>query len=347
MRLKGQEINRFLGSPDISVSAVLIYGPDLGLVRERGNLLQGKVVEDASDPFRISVFSASDLRQDPAKLADEAAAIAMLGGRRIVRIGDATDAVTKTFEAFLKDPIGDSVVLVEAGDLAARSSLRKLFEGAKNAAAVPCYEDEGQTLSAVILDSLGRYNLKITGPAQSFLAMALGADRMATRAEIEKLALYMADQGEGAEVSLEDAQAVIGDRDSMALDAIINAVASGDASRMNGGLQRAYISGTQPVQILRGLIRHFGRLQLCAAEVSDGRSADQAIAGLRPPVFFKHQASFRNQLGRWTLRRTNTALELLMDAETDCKTTGLPDRAICSRACLQLAVMAGARSARA
>lgn len=341
MRLRGREINSFLASADVPVCAVLIYGPDLGLVRERGNLLQGKIVEDANDPFRISAFSANDLRQDPALLMDEAGSVAMLGGRRVVRVRNAGDSQSKTFESFLEDPIGDSLVIVEAGDLPARSALRKLFESAKNAAAIPCYEDEGHTLETVIVETLGRHGLSADRHAIDFLAEVLGADRMATRGELEKLSLYMADQGEGAVVSLEDAQASIGDRGAMALDALINAVAGGETARMNAGLQTAYVGGSPPVQILRGLIRHFGRLQLCAAAVANGASADQAMSSLRPPVFFKYKASFQRQVGRWTLRRVNTALDLLMEAELQCKTTGMPDRAICSRACLQLAVMGG------
>lgn len=359
MRLRGREIETFLNSPEVPVSAVLIYGPDLGLVRERGSLLQGKVVEDASDPFRIAEFSAGELRQDPAKLADEVAAVAMLGGQRVVRLRDGSDAVTKVFEAFFNDPIGDALIILEAGDLPARSSLRKLFEGAGNAAALPCYEDEGQILEAVIAETLGRHGLKADPQARRFLSEALGTDRMVTRGELEKLALYMIDNGvdkgvddgvdqkpgqesgeeQTREISLEDAEAAIGDRGVMAIDTLINAVASGDTARMNEGLQTAYVAGAQPVQILRGLVRHYGRLQLVAAEMGEGRAADQAMTALRPPVFFKYQSSFRAQLQRWTLKRINTALALLMEAELHCKTTGYPDRTICSRACLRLAVM--------
>ncbi len=355
MRLRGREIETFLKSPEVPVSAVLIYGPDLGLVRERGNLLQSKVVEDASDPFRIAEFSAGELRQDPAKLVDEVGAVAMLGGRRVVRLRDGSDAVTKVFEAFFNDPAGDGLIILEAGDLPARSSLRKLFEGAGYAAALPCYEDEGQTLDAVIAETLGRHGLKVDPQARRFLSEALGTDRMVTRGELEKLALYMVDKGvdqepgkepgkepdqeQSREVSLEDAEAAIGDRGIMATDTLINAVASGDAARMNEGLQSAYVAGAQPVQILRGLIRHYGRLQLVAAEMVEGHGADQAMTALRPPVFFKYQSSFRAQLQRWTLKRINTALALLMEAELHCKTTGYPDRTICSRACLRLAVM--------
>ena len=55
---------------------------------------------------------------DPARLADEAAALSMLGGRRVVRVRNAGNGLGKLFEAFLESPIGDALVVVEAGDLA-------------------------------------------------------------------------------------------------------------------------------------------------------------------------------------------------------------------------------------
>ena len=60
---------------------------------------------------------------DPARLADEAAAISMMGGRRVVRVRGATNNLTDLLEGFLDDPPGDALVVVEAGDIAKFSSL--------------------------------------------------------------------------------------------------------------------------------------------------------------------------------------------------------------------------------
>jgi DNA polymerase III subunit delta len=37
VKLKPADIRAFLASPPAKVAAVLVYGPDSGLVRERGN----------------------------------------------------------------------------------------------------------------------------------------------------------------------------------------------------------------------------------------------------------------------------------------------------------------------
>ncbi|MEE9251632.1 MAG: DNA polymerase III subunit delta, partial [Alphaproteobacteria bacterium] len=53
--------------------------------------------------------------------------------------------------------------------------------------------------------------------------------------------------------------------------------------------------------------------------------------------FFKTEPRFRAQLKIWPLERIGTALELLMRAELECKTTGMPAAAICARALMRIA----------
>ena len=79
----------------------------------------------------------SNLSSDPARLADEAAAISMLGGRRAVRVRGAGNGLAALFEGFLECPPGDALVVVEAGDLPKSSALRKAFEEAENAPPSP------------------------------------------------------------------------------------------------------------------------------------------------------------------------------------------------------------------
>ena len=79
----------------------------------------GVLGADIDDPFRLAVLDADPLRQDPARLADEAAQLSLLGGRRVVRVRDADDRLAKTLATVLEAPPGGALVVVEAGDLSA------------------------------------------------------------------------------------------------------------------------------------------------------------------------------------------------------------------------------------
>ena len=143
MKLAFRDIEPFVKKPDPAARVILVYGPDDGLMRERSKAIGGTVVEDLNDPFNVAALSADLLLEDPAKLNDEANAMSMMGGDRLIRIENATDKLTPLLKEYLEAPSAHSLIILEAGELGPRSSLRQLCEKAKNAAALPCYvEDE-------------------------------------------------------------------------------------------------------------------------------------------------------------------------------------------------------------
>ena len=344
MKIKASDADRFAAKPDARVRAVLVYGPDGGLVRERMNMLTRSVVEDLSDPFRIAEIGDGDLRADPARLADEAAAIAMLGGRRVVRVRGAGDSLAKTFESFLDDPSGDALVIVEAGDLGPRSSLRKLFEDRGNAAALPCYADDAGALENVIRQRLAKDGLGIEPDALEYLIANLGSDRGVTMNELDKLCLYMgpAEAGAKRNVALADVRVSVGDNSESNLDDAVDAALGGDLPALDLALLRARGADTSPVALVNALSRRLQQLHLVLAEMETGTPADVAIRAMRPPVHFSRAALLRRQLGLWNRRKLGKAMELAMEAEFQCKTTGLPEDAICGQVLMRIAQAARA-----
>jgi DNA polymerase-3 subunit delta len=338
VKIQPARIRSFLAAPDKAVRAILIYGPDAGLADERAVGLAKAVVPDLNDAFRVARLTSSALAADPARLSDEAAAIAFGGGRRVVLVDDADEHALNAAKGFLAAPMGDALVVLKAGDLSPRSGLRSLFEEADNAAAIPCYLDDGEALAGVIREVLGQAGIAADADAFEYLTGHLGGDRRVTRGELEKLALYL---GRPGRLTLEDAMACIGDGAAVTLDDLALAAADGDQAQAQRVLDKMLGEGTHPVQIVRALGRHFKRLHLLAGMTGAGKTADQAIASLKPKPFFRTAQRLRSQVARWPAARAATALDLLQQAEIDTKTTGLPAEAICGRAVMQLARAAG------
>jgi len=335
MKITGARQDGFIKQPDPAVACVLLYGPDRGLVRERAMTLAKTVVDSPDDPFRVVHIAGADLKNDPARLADEAQAMALGGGRRLIRLRDVGDATTKTIAAYLESAAsGDALIVVEGGELGPRSSLRKLFEKAKNAASIACYGDDARSLPRVINEALSAHGLKPSRDALAYLVSSLGSDRSVTRGELEKLALYM---GAPGPLELADAMAAIGDNAATAMDDITLAAGYGDQAKLDKALVRALGEGIHPVQILRAAARHFLRLHQAAGMVAGGKNPDMAMKSLKPPVMFMQVDAFRAQLQRWHPGRISDALDLLVEAEMDCKTTGMPVEAVCGRALMRIA----------
>ena len=344
MKIEPREADRFLREPGQDVRAVLIYGPDGGLVRERGKALLRAVVDDPADPFRTAELTPANLKDGPARLNDEAAALSLTGGRRVVRLRAADDTLTAVLQEFLTDTPGEALVIIEAGDLGSRSPLRKIFEDAKTGAALPCYRDDERSLPHIIDETLRTHGLAASPDARAYLAANLGGDRQLTRQELGKLVLYKGSAG--GTVELEDAQAVVGDSAERTLEDLAYAVADGNLGEMERTLQRSLREGAQPIAVLRAVARHLQRLHLVAGQAAGGASPDQAIGQLHPPVFWKLKGRFKAQAAGWPPQALARALQRLLAAETNSKQTGAPAEAICARALLETAANAPTRARR-
>jgi DNA polymerase III subunit delta len=340
VKLPPARLAAFLAKPDAALRAALVYGADAGLVRERADKLAAALCPDPKDPFRVADLTAAALVADPARLQDEAAALSLSGGRRLLRVRDASDAVGALFERFLEDPPpGDGFVLVEAGELPTRSSLRRAFEAASIAMSVPCYADGKRELEELTREVLGARRISIAGDAMAYLVDHLGSDRLISRGELEKLALLV---GDGGRAGLAEATASVGDSAALGLEDVVFIAAEGDAAALERALMRAFLEGETSVGVLRAEMRHFQRLHVAASLLASGASEDDAMRSLRPPVFFKQQERFKRQLRLWPAPRAAQALSLLTEAELNAKTTGFPAEAICRDALLRIARRAAA-----
>jgi DNA polymerase-3 subunit delta len=344
MKLAANRIEGFVRRPDPEIRAVLVYGPDGGLVRERADALARSAVPDLKDPFRLADLAGDALAKDRARLADEVAAMALTGGRRCVRVRGADDSLAPAFSSlFDAMPAGDTLVVVEAGDLGKGSKLRALFEDARAATAVPCYVEDEADLSRTIAEILASHGKSASHDALEHLAGSLVGDRMMARAEVEKLVTYM---GEERQVELAHARACVGDSGAMELDAPAWAAGDGDYAAVDRALGRLFGEGESPVGVLRAAQRHFQRLQLVVGQTARGEGLDRAAAALRPPLFFKTKGQFLSQARRWSPPALRHALDRLTEAEADCKRTGMPDRTLCARALYQVAALARGKGAR-
>ena len=136
--------------------------------------------------------------------------------------------------AVLADPKGDELVVVEGGDLAKGTGLRKVFEEAENAAAIACYPDTARDLRALVGEVMAQHRIHIDAEASAYLVDHLGADRSLSRGELEKLALYA---GDGGRIELEDAKLSVADSAALSLDDAVLAARSYRAGHDLDGLE--------------------------------------------------------------------------------------------------------------
>ena len=340
MKLAARDIERFLDAPPDDLRACLIYGGDAGQVREQAKRIAKTVCPDLDDPFRVATIDGASLSADPARLADEAAAMAFGGGRRVIRLRNVSSDQSRYMADVVKNPPGDALIVVEAGVLRRDAAIVKLFEGASQAAAIPCYADEGRALLTLLDKALKDANVRLSRDAHAYVVARLGADRGATRMEIEKLVLYAES---GGEISLDEAVAAIGDAGASGVDDLVYAVASGDITALHRTFDRLIADGVAPIAIVRSMVMHMTKLRAVASR-AETVGLESAIGGVRPPIFFKRKSAFEAQARKWSRPRLSLAIDRLIAVEIELKSTGVSDSLALWRACFDVARAGRARS---
>ncbi|HTR15706.1 MAG TPA: DNA polymerase III subunit delta [Acetobacteraceae bacterium] len=334
MKLEARQLPAFLRQPPATCRVVLLHGDDGGLIRERAEQLTRTVAGTLDDPFRVAELHPETHN----RLEEEATAMALTGGRRVVRVREVGDGLAAALRKLLGGA-GDALIILEAPGLG-RGKLRTLVEGAPDAAAIGCYPEEGRALEASVRALLSEQGISIAADALTWLTQNLGADRGTTRSEIEKLALYA---GPGGRIDLDAAEACLGDATALSVDEALFAATAGRMEAMDRALERALAEGLNAIGVLRPALYHLQRLHQARLAMETGISAAEAMKSVRPPVFFRNQPAFTQALSLWSAESLFRAMNEAQAVELACKTTGSRPELLCRRFLTAIARQAAAR----
>jgi len=336
--LKGRDIERFLRKPDLTSGAVLVYGPDAGLVRENGQKLVDYFA--GNDPSaEVVTLDEADLAADPGRLAVEAKTGSLFGDTRVLRVRRAD----KSLVPALKELLGDAEcppIILETGNLTPKDALRALVEQSPKGRALPCYADSAETVDALLRETFSKAGIRIDGDAIATLRGSLGSDREITRRELEKLTLYAANT---KSLSSEEILTLCADNAALALDAVLDAVGTGHAEKLEIALNRALLNAYDPQRILAMTTMHFAQLRGWRVEVDGGRSARQVLENGRPKPHFSRLSSLEQQVRLWDETALSEAEGRLNTAVADSRRRTQLAREILSRVLFALCLVAASR----
>jgi len=338
--IKPADADRFVAKPDPALPVVLVFGPDAGLVRERVEALVRASVDDPADPFALARIEGEELAANPARLVAEANTIPLFGGRRAVLVKAGSRNISAALEPVLAAPAKDCRVIIEAGDLKRNAPLRALCEKAKAAAALPCYEDGERDLARLIEEEMRAANLTLAPDARAALTALIGGDRLASRSEIRKLALYAAGK---PTVELADVIAVVADASALALDDVLDAAFAGESRDVETEFGKARAGGSSPAAIVSAAIRHVANLHKMKLAMEAGDGADTVMARGAPPVHFSRKRIVETALRLWTPARLVRVMAQLAEASLEMRRNAALAEALAERTLLAVAQSARRR----
>jgi DNA polymerase-3 subunit delta len=314
------QIERALREPG-DIRYFLLHGPDDAGSRGLMKRLAGAMGEGAE---RIELTGA-ELKADPARLADEAAAISMFGDRRWILVEQAGDEVTAAVEALVEATAAGNPVVIVAGALKPASRLLKLALADPSAMAFASYLPDARDAGRLV-GELGRsFGLDIGGAVAQRVADACGGNRAIIEQELAKYALYL-DAAPGAVKALdhETIDAIGADSDEGDLSRLVDSVMGGDPAQLEGEIARLRAEGLEGITLIRALMRRLTLLARLRAEVEAGSSPSAVMASSGKSLFWKEKDAIGAQLTRWRAPLLAKAVSRLIEAERQVMSPGGP-----------------------
>jgi len=286
-------IGRSVDEPDPRIRFYLFHGDD-----EAQSSALGERLVSALKASKQSV-APGVLRGDPALLADEAGAIDMFGGAKVIWVQPATEDVVPAVEALLEAAAAESPVVAIAGKLSKSSALMKLADAHPLALSQISYELDARDAERLVVEMARTEGLRPQQGVAARIAQSCANDRRMMAAELSKLALYLNASPEAPK-----------DLDAQALDAvgadmggdfseIGDRALSGDVRGLSSELARLQTSGNHAIPVLRSLQRRLLMLAPLRMRVDAGESPQAVMTSLGKALFWKQKPLVEKLLGMW------------------------------------------------
>lgn len=319
MKAARATIGRAVDQPEHGARFYLFHGPDEAQSRALGERLLKAL---GASKF---IVSGGAIRSDPALLADEAGAMSLFGGPRLIWIEPAGEEITAGVEALLAADAVESPVVAIGGALRKTSALLKLAEAHRSALAHASYVPEGKDAERMVVEVGRTFGLRMSTAVAARIAAAAQNDQAIAARELEKFATYLGASPSGPKELDDDIVDTLGaDLSESDVLRLGDLALAGNLAALAEALSRLSASGSEAIPAIRSLQRRLLMLAPTRARVDSGESVDAVMTSLGKSLFWKDKALIATLLARWDSPRLAKVAERASRLERDLMLTQAP-----------------------
>jgi DNA polymerase-3 subunit delta len=276
-------------------------------------------------------LAGAELRNDPARLGDEARSSSLFGDTRHIyarvtgdEAHEALKVLIETGEAGAGEACPVILVATSATD---KSRTAKLLEKRKDALVAMFYPPDLSSVTQAVRKMGDAAGVQLAGDLAERIARGAKLDVRLAGSEVSKLALYLgADQQSPKRANADDLDAIGATSEEDGFMPLVNAVLSGETGRLPAELKRMREVALNPVGVLLAIERRAAQLARISAKLGTRGSLDGLSKGEKAQlgIFFREEREIRAQARHWrgrrldmlTLRLTEMHRELLANSQS-------------------------------
>ena len=215
------------------------------------------------------------------------------------------------------------------------SKIRNFFDKSNDYLSCANYDDDLKTNSQLINELEKKIKKPFDREIKNYLNKNLSTDRMISNNEIDKIILFYSENNEIP--NIEKISLILNDNTNLGLNTLPQIVLSGNSQKVSRFLNKTFAEGTSPISIIRTILNYVQRIEATQIALKKMNNFDDAIKGLKPPVFWKDKDIFQLHCKKWPIKETVNNFNILVNAELNCKTDYALTNILCERALLKIA----------
>ena len=215
---------------------------------------------------------------------------------KLIIINRTTDKIKTDIEELIEKDPKDIQFILNSKNLEKKSTLRKLFEKEKSLICAPFYEDNNQTLNAIISQFFRNKKIPISQQLVNILIERSRGDRKNLNNELEKIENFLLNK---KNIKIQEIIKLTNLAENYNASELIDYSLAKNTRKTINILNENNYSDEDNIIIIRTLLTKLKRLVKIYDFVDEKNSIDKAISLFKPPVFWKDKPLVTQQLKLW------------------------------------------------
>ncbi|MBC8296316.1 MAG: DNA polymerase III subunit delta [Pelagibacterales bacterium] len=215
---------------------------------------------------------------------------------KLIVINRVSDKIREIVEELIEKKIEDIQFILNSKNLEKKSTLRKVFEKEKSIVCIPFYEDNNQTLNAIISQFFRDKKIPISQQLINILIERSRGDRKNLNNELQKIENFSLNK---KNINLQEIIKLTNLADNYSASELVDYSLAKNTRKTITILNENNYSDEDNIIVIRTLLTKIKRLLKIHELIDERNDIDQAISSFKPPIFWKDKPLVIQQARSW------------------------------------------------
>ena len=281
-------------------SLFLLYGENQG---HKNQIIENKF--KVKYPNSTYYYEESEVLNNIENFFNNILSKSFFENEKLIIINRATDKIKVVIEEIIEKKIDDLILILNSNALEKKSKIRSLFEKNKEIFCVPFYEDNNQTLSAMVNSFFRENKVPISQQAINLIVQRSRGDRQNLNNELEKIRNFILNKNK---IEIQDILKLTNLAENYNVSELIDCCLSKNKKRTINILNENNYTLDDCIIIIRTFLMKAKRLIKLSKSFENTKSLDATIGGFKPPIFWKDKEIVKLQIKNWSYKEVKNLI---------------------------------------